>query len=165
MAIVDKYYAYVRLGMSDKKIATVKYWVTAASAIAYFSAVTQVLKDATAVGQLLLSIEDLSKGSMMGKGVELAGEDDAFTYPAVTEEAYAFDKLGVEAVTPEGEPMTLTIPARNEVNYTVSSDGITVVISGGSATAEILEFVTQFNAAVRAKYGDTVEVEKMLVVS
>ena len=165
MAIVDKYIAFVDLGMSNKKIARVEYWVTAASAVLYLSEPTQILKDATAVGQLLLSVEDLSLGTMMGKGVRLEGENDAFAFPPAEPEAYSFDKIGIFAVNSLDDVTTLSLPARNPATYTLADDGVTIIFEGESASPEVEEFVTRFEQVVRSKYGLTLTVETMKVIS
>jgi hypothetical protein len=148
MALEDFHYAFIKIGDSRKKTTTVRFRVTAAEANEYFGAVTQILKDATDVGQLLLSVEDLSRGSMMGKGVELITLDDAVDFPGYDTDIFNFDKLGIH-YNSGFDNYQMTIPARDSTNYTMESDGVHVNLTLGLVD----EFVTRFNAVVLAKNG------------
>ena len=148
MALEDFHHAYIKLGDSRRKTTEVSFRVTAASAAAYFGAVTQILKDATPVGQLLLSVEDLSACSMMGKGVSLITKDDATDFPDSDSDIFNFDKLGVH-YNSGFDNYQMTIPGRDSANYTMESDGIHVDMTVGLVD----DFVSRFNAVVLAKNG------------
>jgi len=160
MALVDFHEAFIKLGDSRKKTTEVAFRVTAADATAYFGAVTQILKDATPVGQLLLSVEDLSACSMMGKGVRLVTKDDAVQFPGYDSDIFIFDKLAVSHVA-GFDNYQMTIPGRDSANYTMESDGVHVNLTLGLVD----EFVTRFNATVLAKNGASSTVTEITVPS
>jgi len=160
MALVDFHEAFIKLGDSRKKVTEVARRVTAAEATAYFGAVTQILKDATPVGQWLLSIEDLSRCSMMGKGVRLVTKDDAVDFPGYDSDIFNFDKLAVH-VNAGFDNAQFTIPGRDSTNYTMESDGVHVNLTLGLVD----EFVSRTNAVVLSKNGDAVTVSTITVPS
>lgn len=161
MALTDFHYAFIKLGDSRGKTTEVRFRVTAANANAYWSAATQILKDGTAVGQLLLSVEDLSACSMMGKGVQLVTEDDAAVFPAPNDDVYIFDKLGV-SYQAGFDNYQITIPGRDTTNYQVGDDGVTV-LSG--SPQQMVDFISRFESTALAKNGQAPTVKKVVVVS
>ena len=161
MALVDQYHAFVKFGDSRQKITEVRFRVPTTEAQTYINALTQILKDATEVGQMLLSFEDLSAGTMIGKGVELVTIDDAAAFPAPDDNVYNFDKLLV-SYKASGVGYNITIPSRDDDAYTVATDGVTVILADGAA---VEDFVTRFNALVLSKYGVQGTVEEITVVS
>jgi len=160
MALVDFHYAFIKLGDSRGKTTEVAFRVTAVSAAAYFGAVTQILKDATPVGQLLLSVEDLSACSMMGKGIRLVTEDDAVTFPGYDTDIFIFDKLAVH-YSSGFDNYQVTIPGRDSANYTMESDAVHVNLTLGLVD----EFVSRFNAVALAKNGGAAVVQNITVPS
>jgi hypothetical protein len=160
MALTDFHYAFIKLGDSRKKTTEVRFRVTAAQATNYFSAVTQILKDATAVGQLLLSVEDLSAGTLQGKGVTLITEDDAAGFPDFDSDIFSFDKLAVH-YSAGFDNYQVTIPARDSANYTMESDAVHVNPTLGMVD----EFIARFNAVVLGKNGVAAVVENITVPS
>jgi len=160
MALVDFHEAFIKLGDSRQKTTEVSFRVTAAEATNYFSAVTQILKDATAVGQLLLSVEDLSKCSMMGKGVRLVTKDDATDFPGFDTDIFNFDKLAVH-YNCGFDNYQVTIPGRDTTNYTMESDGVHVNPTLGLVD----EFISRFNAIVLGKNGGASTVTSITVPS
>lgn len=164
MALKDFYVASVHLGMSNKKIAVWQQRVASTAANAYIAAITQTLKDATALGQLLLSIEDLSLGTLISKGVGLQTFDDAADYPAPDAGVYAFDKFGTSYAA-GFDNYHNTIPARDMSVVAVGPDGITLIISGGGATTEVTNYVSRFNAVALGKNDGAAVVSEMQVVS
>jgi len=160
MALVDFHYAFIKLGDSRQKTTEVAFRVTAAAAAAYFGAVTQILKDATPVGQLLLSVEDLSACSMMGKGIRLVTEDDAVTFPDFDSDIFIFDKLAVH-YSSGFDNYQVTIPGRDSTNYTMESDAVHVNPTLGLVD----EFISRFEAVVLAKNGGAATVSSITVPS
>lgn len=161
MALTDFHYAFIKFGDSRGKITEFRFRVTAADSLAYFEAVTQILKDGTDLGQFLLSVEDLSACSMMGKGTMLVTEDDAVTFPLPNEDVYIFDKLGV-SYHAGFDNYQITIPGRDSTNYQVASDGVTVL---QDAPQQVVDFISRFNGMVLAKNGVQGTVDQILVVS
>ena len=160
MALVDFHYAFIKLGDSRQKTTEVSFRVTAAQAAPYFGAVTQILKDATPVGQLLLSVEDLSACSMLGKGIRLITEDDTVTFPGYDSDIFIFDKLAVH-YSAGFDNYQVTIPGRDSANYTMETDGVHVNPTLGLVD----EFISRFNAVVLAKNGTAGVVSNITVPS
>jgi len=160
MTLVDFHEAFVKLGDSRKVTTEVSRRVTAAEATSYFSAVTQILKDATPVGQWLLGVQDLSDCSMMGKGVRLITKDDAVDFPGYDTDIFTFDKLAVH-YNAGFDNAQFTIPGRNSTNYTMESDGVHVNLTLG----QVDEFVARTNAVVLSKNGAAVTVTEITVPS
>lgn len=161
MALTDFHFAFIKLGDSRKRTTEVRIRVRSTDANAYWAAATQILKDGTSVGQLLLSIEDLSKCTMMGKGVQLVTEDDAATFPLPNSDVYIFDKLGV-SYTAGFDSYQITIPGRDTASYQVADDGVTVL---SNAPQQVVDFISRFNAVALAKNGQAPTISKLLVVS
>jgi len=160
MTLVDFHEAFIKLGDSRQKITEVSFRVTSTEANAYFVALTQILKDATAVGQLLLSVEDLSRCSMLGKGVRLVTKDDATDFPNYDSDIFNFDKLAVH-YNAGFDNYQVTIPGRDSTNYTMETDGVHVNPTLGLVD----EFISRFNAVVLAKNGDAATVTTITVPS
>lgn len=160
MALVDFHYGFIKLGDSRGKTTTVRIRVSSVQAAAYFSALTQPVKDLTLLGGLFLSIEELSACSMMGKGVELITEDDAAVFPNFDSDIFIFDKLAVH-YSAGFDNYQLTIPGRDTINYTMESDGVHVNPTLGKAD----EFITNFEAVALAKNGGAVQVQSITVPS
>lgn len=164
MALQDTYFAKVTLGMSNRKSSTHRIRVNSTDGNAYIAAITQTLKDGTDVGLYLLSVEDLSAGTLIAKGVELTTEDDAADYPASDSQIWAFDKLSV-SYHAGFDNYNVTIPGRDNANIHISADGVTVDSSGADATAEVTQYVTRFNAVAVGKNNVPATFDKMYVSS
>lgn len=160
MALVDFHEAFIKLGDSRKKTTEVSFRVSVLEAGLYYNATTQILKDATGVGQLLLSVEDLSRCSMLGKGVRLVTKDDAVDFPGYDTDIFIFDKLAVH-YNAGFDNYQITIPGRDSANYTMESDGVHVNPTLGLVD----EFITRFNAVVLAKNGLGATVTEITVPS
>jgi hypothetical protein len=160
MALVDFHYAFVKLGDSRGKVTEVRYRVSSTSAAAYFTALTQILKDATPVGLLLADTELLSACSMMGKGVMLVTEDDAQAFPGYDTDIFIFDKLAVH-YRAGFDNYQVTIPGRDSANYTMETDGVHVNPTLGAVD----DYITHFNAVVLAKNGTAGIVQNITVPS
>lgn len=161
MALQDFHYGFIKLGDSRKRTTEVVFRINVIEAGLYYNATTQPLKDATELGQLLLSVEDLSRCSMMGKGVRLVTEDDTAAFPAPNDDVYIFDKLGV-SYRAGFDNYSMTIPGRDTIAYTVADDGVTVLTG---TPAQMVNFIARFNAIVIGKNTQAAEIEKVTVVS
>lgn len=162
MALQDTYVAKVTLGMSNRKSSTHRVRVSSTAGNAYIAAVTQTLKDATPLGQYLLSVEDLSAGTLISKGVELATEDDAADYPAYNDKVWAWDKLSI-SYHAGFDNYTVTIPGRDNTKYNVSQDGVTVIANGAGSTTETSQYVDRFNAVAVGKNNVDATFDEMYV--
>jgi len=149
MALQDFHYAWASFGDARGRSSTVRVRVPSDDAEAYFVALTQILKDGTDVGQMLLSIEEMSAGNLLAKGVTLATEDDAANFPGGDSGIYHFDKVTIHYEA-GFDSYTLTIPARDETAYTVGADGVTLV---DGLADDWEDFYTRFNGLVLGKNG------------
>jgi hypothetical protein len=164
VALKDVYFGKVELGMSNRKSSTWMARLVPSAAQLYINEVTQTLKDATPVGQLFLSVEDLSRGTLISKGVELKTYDDAADYPLPTLGVYAFDKFGTSFAAGFGNYQN-TIPGRDMAAVALGPDGITILIAGTGATTQVTQYVSRFNAVVLGVNDAAAAVTQMLVVS
>jgi len=162
MALLDTYIGKVTLGMSNRKSSTHRLRLNSTDANAYIVALTQTLKDATDVGQYFLSVEDLSAGTLIAKGVELSTEDDAADFPAADAKVWAWDKLSI-AFHAGFDNYTVTIPGRDNTKYNVGPDGVTVIASGAGSTTETSQYVTRFNAVAMGKNNAAATFDQMYV--
>ena len=160
MALVDIHHAYVTFIDSRKKLSTVSYRVTAANANTYASAVTQILKDLTPVGVLLLRTEDLSAATMLKKGIILATIDDAAVPPDFDSDVFNFDKLAVHYLSGL-KNYQVTIPSRDTTNYTMESDAIHV----NPGVGLVDDYITAFEAVVLGDNGVAANVTEITVPS
>lgn len=128
------------------QIASVNHYVPAAAVTAYNAAADDAARAATLIGALLAAENDLTKGVEYKVDVGFAYVQDAALPPAVSEFVFAFDKVGVSFAA-DGEYYTSSIPARNDANITLSSDGVTID-TGAGASDEVLAYVSAFNAVV-----------------
>jgi hypothetical protein len=86
----------------------------------------------------------------LGVGVKVtcgsAFVDNLAVPPDVDQYVFPFDKLGI-SFRADGENYVSSIPARNNANISVGSDGISVILGAGGTT-EVQDFVTAFEAIV-----------------
>jgi len=160
MAITSQYFAVIDLLDSRKQISTVRVRVKTADAVAWLGAATPALRDATAVGLLLNAIAGLSSAVVNKKYVSLEDESASLA-PAQDDNVYNFDKLG-SSFSGGIDNYSSSIPARKDTAYTVSTDGVTVIL-GALGTAEVQEYVTRFNASVLAKNGANATITRITV--
>src|SRR5690606_17559897 len=96
--------------------------------------------------------------------VSMIDETDNVTHPPADDNIYNFDKLGVHYKAGI-DNYVITIPGRDDDDYTVAEDGITVIISGAGATAAVTNFITRFEATAVGKNGGAPNVTKIVVAS
>jgi len=128
------------------QIASVDHYVSAAAVTAYNAAADDAARAATLIGALLTAENDLTKGVEYSVSVGFAYVQNAALPPAISEFVFAFDKVGT-SFTADGEYYTSSIPARNDANITLSSDGVTVDLGAG-VSDEVAAYVAAFNAVV-----------------
>lgn len=143
-------HAWLMSNKNDKskrpQIATVEHYVSAAAVTAYNAAADDAARAATLIGALLAAENDLSLGVEVSVSVGFAYVQSTAIPPTVSEFVYAFDKIGV-SFQADGEYYVSSIPARNNSNLTMSSDGITID-TGAGASAEVDAYIAAFNAVV-----------------
>jgi len=143
------------------KVASVEYFVTAAAVTAYNAAADDAARAATLIGVLGTALENLTLGTL--KSVS-AGFDysDSFTVPAPDVFAFSFDKFLISSRdTVDNRAVTTTIPARNDTNISIESDGTTVDI----AAPDMSDFVTAYEAVVLSDSGNAVNVIRATISS
>lgn len=128
------------------QVASVDHFVPAAAVTAYNAAADDAARAATLIGALLTAENDLTLGVEVSVSVGFAYVQDAALPPAVSEFVFAFDKVGVSFAA-DGEYYTSSIPARDNANITLSSDGITID-TGAGASAEVTAYIAAFNGVV-----------------
>lgn len=128
------------------QIASVDHYIPAAAVTAYNAAADDAARAATSLGAFLAAENDLTKGVEYKVDVGFAYVQNAAIPPAVSEFVFAFDKVGV-SFTADGEYYTSSIPARDDANITLSSDGVTIDLGAG-ASDEVLAYVAAFNTLI-----------------
>lgn len=141
---------YSVIGDSAKKKARVGLRVSEADAKAYVAAADTAARDATKVGLLVKSIEDLQlphdAPAIYKRGVDYGFLEVPFSFPLYTAGIYRSNKLKVDFSTDNaGIPANgfFTIPAYDEAEIVMESNGINVVIAGLGVSAEIANLVVQ----------------------
>lgn len=128
------------------QIASVTHYVAAAAVTAYNAAADDAAREATLIGALLVAENDLTKGVEVKVDVGFAYVQSAAIPPTVSEFVFAFDKIGV-SFQADGEYYVSSVPARNDANLVMSSDGITID-TGAGASDEVNAYIAAFNAVV-----------------
>jgi hypothetical protein len=143
-------HAYLMSNKNDKskrpQLSTIEHYVTAAAVTAYNAAADDAARAATLIGALLVAENDLTLGVEYSVSVGFAYVQNAAIPPTVSEFVFAFDKIGVSFAA-DGEYYVSSIPARNNDNLIMSSDGITID-TGAGASDEVEAYIAAFNAVV-----------------
>lgn len=129
------------------QVASIQHYVTAASVTAYNAAADDAARAATALGVLLAAENALTLGTEYKVDVGFAYVENAATPPDVSEFVFPFDKIGV-SFQADGEYYVSSIPARDNTNITLSSDGITIQTTGAGMSPEVDDYIQAFNAIV-----------------
>lgn len=162
MALQNSWYAVADFIDSRGQSSSVRVRVSETDAEAWLNAADNTARASTDVGVLFIRIAALSAATLYKRYVTLEVEDDAPAIPAPDDNIYNFDKLAV-SFQAGLDNYSMTIPARDDANYTVGSDGVSVIL-GASGTTEIQNFVTAFEGTVVAKNGGTPTVRKITVI-
>lgn len=162
MAIQSSYFAVAEFIDSRSQSSAVRVRIPKAKADLWYNAADATARAATDVGLLFNALNGLSSAYMYKTYVVLEDEQDAPAVPAPDSNIYNFDKLGV-SFRAGLDNYSMTIPARSDANYTVNTDGVSVIL-GATGTAQVQDFVTRFQANVLAKNGGTPVVTKITVV-
>lgn len=133
------------------QIASVDHYIPAAAVTAYNAAADDAARAATALGAFLAAENDLTKGVEYKVDVGFAYVQNAAIPPAVSAFVFAFDKVGVSFVG-DGEYYTSSVPARDDANITLSSDGVTID-TGAGASDEVLAYIAAFNTLILTEEG------------
>lgn len=128
------------------KMATVRWRVPEVVVNNYLAAADDAARAATAAGLLIAAADALSLGVGVKVTVGSAFVNNLAVPPDAGDFVFPFDKFGI-SFRADGENYVSSIPARNDANVTVGSDGISVIL-GADGTAEVQDFVTQFESIV-----------------
>lgn len=146
-----------------QKVASVTNYVAAAAVTAYNAAADDAARAATLIGALITARNDLSIGVPLGADVGFAYVDNAAIPPTSNEFVFPFDKFGI-SFRADGENYVSSIPARNDANVVMSSDGVTVDTGAGAST-ETTDFIAAFNAVVLSEEGVAATVVQITIPS
>lgn len=145
------------------QIASIDHYVPAAAVTAYNAAADDAARAATLIGALMVAENALTLGVEYKVDVGFVYTQDAALPPAVSEFVFAFDKVGV-SFTADGEYYTSSIPARDNADITLSSDGVTVD-TGAGASPEVTAYIAAFNGVVLSEEGVAATIANMYVRS
>jgi len=145
------------------QVSTIEHYVPAAAVTAYNAVADDAARAATLIGALVTAEQNLSLGVTKSVSVGFDYVDNAALPPTVSEFAYAFDKVGTSFFA-DGEYYVSSIPARNDANITMSSDGITID-TGVGASAEVTAYIAAFNAVVLSEEGVAANIVSMNIRS
>lgn len=149
MAETGYFTCYTVIVDSANKQGRVDMRVDAVDAQAYVAAANTAARDATKVGLLIKSVENLQlhpTQNIYKRGLDYGFLEIPFQKPAADDGVYRSNKLKNDIATNNaGIPATasFTIPAYDPAVISMESNGVNVVISGLSITAEIQNLLNQ----------------------
>jgi len=146
-----------------QKVATVRWRVPEVVVTNYLAAADDAARAATAAGLLIAAADALSLGVGDKVTVGSAFVDNAAVPPAPDDFVFPFDKLGI-SFRADGENYVSSIPARNNANVSLGNDGISVIL-GASGTAEVQDFVTQFESIVLSEENAAATITQITITS
>jgi len=145
------------------KVATVRWRVPEVVVTNYLSAADDAARAATAAGVLIAAADALSLGVGNKVTVGSAFVDNAAIPPVPDDFVFPFDKFGI-SYRADGENYVSSIPARDDSDVTVGSDGISVIL-GADGTAEVQAFVDAFEAIVLSEEGAAATITQITITS
>jgi hypothetical protein len=145
------------------KLATVRWRVPEIVVTNYLAAADDAARAATAAGLLIAAADALSIGVGVKVTVGSAFVDNLAVPPEADDFVFPFDKFGI-SYRADGENYVSSIPARNDSNVTVGSDGISVILGAGG-TDEVQDFVTQFESIVLSEENAAATITQITITS
>lgn len=146
-----------------QKLATVRWRVPEVVVSNYLAAADDAARLATAAGVLIAAADALSLGVGVKVTVGSAFVDNLAVPPAPDDFVFPFDKLGI-SFRADGENYVSSIPARDNADISVGSDGISVILGAGG-TAEVQAFVTAFEAIVLSEENAAATITQITITS
>jgi len=147
-----------------QKMATVRWRVPEVVVTNYLAAADDAARAATAAGLLVAAADALSLGVGVKVTVGSAFVNDAAVPPGADEFVFPFDKFGI-SYRADGENYVSSIPARKDDAVTMGSDGISVIIEDPAWSAEVEEFITQFESIVLSEEGAAATITQITITS
>jgi len=170
MADVGLMKAYLVVQDSAQKKARVELRVGETDAKAYVAAADTAARDLTKVGLLIKAVENLQlphdAPNIYKRGVDYGFLELPFAFPAPGAFIYGSNKMKVDFQTDNaGLPATgfFTIPAYDTEEIAMESNGINVVLSGLSVTAEITDLIAKVADTMLSSYGTAAAVVEITV--
>lgn len=164
MAFVTSYYAELSLGDSRKKKSPARVRVSKTHFDAWNGAANFAAALLTPIGLYFAAAAALTASTVQAWIVSTETINDTSTFPDPDANVYNFDKINV-AFRSGIKNYNITIPGRDDEKYTVSTDGVTIITTDPGWSAEVEEYITQFNAVVLGDNGIAGVVQKMYVGS
>lgn len=146
-----------------QKLATVRWRVPEIVVTNYNAAADDAARAATAAGVLIAAADALSLGVGVKVTVGSAYVDNLAVPPEPSDFVFPFDKLGI-SYRADGENYVSSIPARDNSDITVGSDGISVIL-GTDGTAEVQAFVTAFESIVLSEENAAATITQITITS
>jgi len=141
------------------KVSSMDLIVTSASVDAYNAAANDAARAATAIGLWIVDLENLTKGVLKDVQVGYAYEQN-LAPPAADTFALDKDKFLVSSRdTATSDPVKLSIPARDDDNIAIESDGVTIDIT----VPDMDTFVTHYEAIALSGDLNTVQVLRAVI--
>lgn len=162
------YEAFTTVKDSTGRSSTVTVRVSSTNGKAYVAAADDAARLATSVGTLLAAFEVLFLGgdsAVFERGVRTRAVNDGFSPVDPDAEVYNSNKINIHyssVVSGITRGFLLTIPQRDPADYTVSTDGVTIVqgLSDG-----IDDLVTALSAVGESIYGTSISAVMTLDVN
>lgn len=146
-----------------QKVATVRWRVPEVVVNNYLAAADDAARAATAAGLLIAAADALSLGVGVKVTVGTAFVDNLAVPPTPDDFVFPFDKLGI-SYRADGENYVSSIPARKNAAVTLGNDGISVIL-GATGTAEVQDFVTQFESIVLSEENAAATITQITITS
>jgi len=147
-----------------QKLATVRWRVPEIVVTNYLAAADDAARAATAAGLLVAAADALSLGVGVKVTVGSAFVDNLAVPPDADTFVFPFDKFGI-SYRADGENYVSSIPARKDSAVTMSSDGISVIITDPAWSAAVEEFITQFESIVLSEEGAAATITQITITS
>jgi len=147
-----------------QKVATVRWRVPEVVVSNYLAAADDAARAATAAGLLVASADALSLGVPLKVTVGSAFVDNLALPPEADDFVFPFDKFGI-SYRADGENYVSSIPARDDSKVTMSADGVSVIVTDPGWSAEVEEFITQFNSIVLSEEGAAATITQITITS
>lgn len=168
MAVVKKGRLSLAFWMSEvnpksktNKVSTVTLNVTAASVTAYNGAADDAARAATTIGALIDAYTALTTGVLKDVTASFVYDQNAAA-PAPDQFAFEFDKFLIQSRdNVNTEANKSSIPARDDEDITIESDGVTVELADGG---DVAAFVTAYEAIVVSQDGNPLTI-RMISIS
>jgi hypothetical protein len=147
-----------------QKLSDIAVRLPAVEITAYNAAADDAARAATIPGTLIEAYKDLTLGVLKKVTAGFTYVDPTAIPPASDAFVFPFDKIGI-SFQADGENYVASIPARKDSALSMGPDGVSILITDPSWSAEIETFVPIFNANVLSEEGAAVTITQMTIPS